>query len=114
MRSIVTAIVLCTLAAAAAAECVAQAPAERLGQTSVARVGQAPAARVARPGPELIKSAAAGTPAEADDGLPAISETASTTKSDENHPRRAGSAMLLAAVALMSGIALRRYIARMK
>jgi hypothetical protein len=100
MRSSVTAIVFCIFAATAAAQCVTQAP----------------VARVARPGPELIKTASAGMPAgrdlSAQDEVPVIGETAAA-KDDGKHHRRAGSAMLLAALALMSGIAL-RHVARTK
>jgi hypothetical protein len=100
MRSPVIAIVLCIFAASAAAQCASQAP----------------VAQAARPRPELIKTAVAGTHPEqgpaVEDGLPVISATAAATKSDHKSSRRAGPAMLLAAVALMSGIALRRYIAR--
>lgn len=98
MRSTVTAVVLCTFAAAAAAQCIAQAP----------------VADAAQPGAELIKSAAAGThqqPLPLDD---VVRQTATAAKTGENHPRRGGPAMLLAAVALMSGIALRRFSARMQ
>src|SRR6186713_441404 len=99
MRSSVIAIVLCIFAASANAQCPSQAP----------------VARVAHPGPELIKTAAAGTQTEqalaAEDGLPVVSETSTAPQGDEKSHRRAGPAMLLAAVALMSGIALRRYIA---
>jgi hypothetical protein len=102
MRSSVIAIILCIFAASAAAQCPSQAP----------------VVQAARPRPELIKTAAAATHTEqglaAEDGLPAIRETATATKSDQKSSRRAGPAMLLAAVALMSGIALRRYFARTK
>jgi hypothetical protein len=102
MRSSMIAFVLCIFAASAFAQC---AP-------------QASVAKTARPVPELIKTAAAGTHPEqalaAEDGLPAISETAGAAKSDEKDHRRAGPAMLLAALALMSGIALRRYFAHMQ
>ncbi|HXD42000.1 MAG TPA: hypothetical protein VN649_15640 [Ramlibacter sp.] len=103
MRSVI-AIVLCILAASAAAQCPSQA-----------QVAQA-----ARPSPELIKTAAAATHTEqalaAEDGLPAAGDTASATapKSDGKGSHRAGPAMLLAAVALMSGIALRRFLTRTK
>jgi hypothetical protein len=55
---------------------------------------------------ELIKAAAAGTP---DDGMPVASAHPHVTGQQDQHPRRGGTAMLLAALALMSGIALRRY-----
>lgn len=100
MRSPVIAIVLCIFSAAASAQCVAQAP----------------LAAAVRPGGELIKTAAAGTRERAlpaDDGVPAIRETAAAAKRGEDQPprRAAGPAMLLAALAVMSGIALRRYSA---
>jgi hypothetical protein len=57
-----------------------------------------------RPAPELIQTAAAGT---RDDTPPAVHEA--TRRNGQDHPRRGGTAMLLAALALMSGIALRRY-----
>ena len=100
MRSSIIAIVLCSFTAAAAAQCVAQTP----------------VAAAARPEAELIKTAAAATRERAlaaDDGPSVRRETAAAAKTPEQHPRRAGAGMLLAAVALMSGIAL-RYIARMK
>jgi hypothetical protein len=103
MRSSVIAIVLCIAAASAAAQCASKAP----------------VAQAARPGtPELIKTATAGThPGQAlaaEDGPPAISQTATAAKSDDKPHRGAGAVMLLAAVAVMSGIVLRRYIARLQ
>jgi hypothetical protein len=60
----------------------------------------------------LISTAAARTQGEqilsVDDGLPVPRETAKTPQPREEHPHRAGLAMMLAALALMSGIALRR------
>ena len=100
MRSTVIALALCMSAAAATAQCVAQAP----------------AAAAEAPGPELIRTAAAGTRAQAlpaDDGLPMIENTAPAKPADP-YSRRAGPAMLLAALALISGIALRRISARMQ
>lgn len=101
MRSTVIAVVLCLSAATAAAQCVAKAP----------------VAGVDRARLELIKTAAADsrTPAlPQDDGLPAIQETRSAASSPGPHSHRSGPAMLLAALALMSGIALRRFSARMQ
>lgn len=109
MRSSVIAIVLCLSAAAANA----QAP-----------VGTR-VAQPARTGTELIKTSAgahdasaadAQTPAAQglpiDDGLPTLREAAPAEKPKAKQHRRAGPAMLLAAVAVMSGIALRRYSTR--
>ncbi len=119
MRSSVIAIVLCLSAVAAHAQCAAQAS----------------VAGSARTGPELIKTSTRGphmrapaeqapaaqapteqAPAEqalpADDEAPTLHEAAPTAKTNDKQPRRADPAMMLAAVALMSGIALRRYSAR--
>lgn len=132
MQREVSAIVLCILAQAAAAEC-ASTPAATAQQVTpvvaenaynAQTVHAAPAvynARTAAAMPaapnaarkgELIKAAAAGT---RDDGPPSASsprDSMSAHAADEDHPRRGGTAMLLAALALMSGIALRRYGAR--
>lgn len=123
MKREVTAIVLCILAQAAAADCAA-APAANMAHAAPAAVeaahGAPNAANAAnaqapknaeRPGGGLIKTAAAGT---RDDAPPATRETMSArgTQSDEDHPHRGSTAMLLAALALMSGIALRRFGAR--
>lgn len=121
MHSSLTAVVLCILAQAAAAECVASATQQ--GSDTVRAVIVAassspstfttPAApsAITRPGGELIKTAAAGTR-----DTPAVQrETAAMVRparhlqDDEDPAPRSGTAMLLAALALMSGIALRRY-----
>jgi hypothetical protein len=99
MRSSVITIILCAVVEAATAQCVAPAP------VGVAPVTIAPAAKAPRAGGELIQTAAAGTRESASAFQPA----ARTNTENESHPRRTGSAMLLAAIALMSGIALRRY-----
>lgn len=102
MRNSVIAIVLCFFAAAASAQCVAQAP----------------AAGTEQPEAGMIKTAA--TPSQAqqklpmDDGPPVLTEAAPPATSSEQEPRRAGPAMVLAAVAAMSAIALRRYGSRMQ
>jgi hypothetical protein len=58
-------------------------------------------------GPELITSSAA---AGAHDVSPVMRAVPlAHAQAEPEHPRRAGPAMLLAALALMSGIALRRY-----
>jgi hypothetical protein len=102
MRSSVISIVLCVMVEAAAAQCVAQAP------VAVAPITVAPVAKGQHPGGELIQTAAAGTR----EGPAAFQPAARATSDNETHPRRTGSAMLLAALALMSGIALRRYNSR--
>ncbi|MBE7941714.1 MULTISPECIES: hypothetical protein [Ramlibacter] len=109
MRSLLTAAALCAALQGAFAQGTC-APAAQAGPVAVASASRAaaPAGRVAAPAPapapvhgELIKTAAAGTR----DGMPA----ASVPRPHENRPQRGGVAMLLAALALMSGIALRRY-----
>jgi hypothetical protein len=63
----------------------------------------------ARPTAELITAAGAVT----HDGAPGSQASPAGSNADSgDKPRRTGSAMLLAALALMSGIALRRYSAR--
>jgi hypothetical protein len=89
MYSSLTAVVLCICSQAALAQCVDSRP-----------VGGAVR------GGELITTAAAGT----HDAAPiALEKSASATAGEEETHRRGGPAMLLAALALMSGIALRRY-----
>jgi hypothetical protein len=94
MNSLLTSIVLCFAAHTATAQCVVTAP---------------PVAAVqARPGGELIKTAAAGTRDAPGVRQVSAGPQARVTTSDDEHPRRTAAAMLLAALALMSGIALRR------
>jgi hypothetical protein len=107
MRSSVISIALCVVVEAAAAQCVAQAPVA-VAPAAVAPVTIAPAAKAPHSGGELIQTAAAGTR----EGPTAFRPPARGTSEGESHPRRTGSAMLLAALALMSGIALRRLNSR--
>jgi hypothetical protein len=96
MHKLLTSVALCLLAQTAAAQCVA---------TTVS----APPLAQPRQGGELIKSAAAGThdaPAIRTVSAPAAATPGAA--GGEEPPRRTGSAMLLAAVAVMSAIALRR------
>jgi hypothetical protein len=107
MHSSLTAAVLCIFVQAASAQCLPAAVAAQ-GDAAAADMARtpgvtAPAAAIARPGRDLIKAAAAGTRDE-----PAMRETPQRAPA-EDHPRRGGTAMLLAALALMSGIALRRF-----
>ena len=105
MRSSVIAIVLCLFAAGASAQCVAQA-------------NVTPSA--ARPGAELVMTSTGGPRASThseqalpvDDGVPALHEATPAHNTPDKQPRRTDSAMLLAAVALMSGIVLRRCTAQ--
>lgn len=96
MHTLLPSIVFCVLAQTAAAQCVNPATAT-------------PVSAPARPTAELISTAAASTR-----DAPALHRTsvtepakASPENGEERH-RPTGGAMLLAAIALMSGIALRR------
>jgi hypothetical protein len=84
-----TAVVLCIFSQAALAQC----------------VDSRPVAGTVRTGGELITTAAAGT-----HDVPPIAreDSASGSAGEGEQHRRGGPAMLLAALALMSGIALRR------
>lgn len=114
MHSPLIAVVVCVFAQAANAQSVTPTPATVTPQVATATVRTAAAspthasatAAPARPGGELIKAAAAGT---RDDAPPVARESAVHPAHDEDHPRRGSTAMLLAALALMSGIALRRF-----
>jgi hypothetical protein len=112
MQREVAAIVLCILAQAASAQCVATpiaaaADANAVPVTETVRASGASAPAPKKPAHgELIKTAAAGT--RDDDAPPAMTARA-RANGQQDHPRRGGTAMLLAALALMSGIALRRF-----
>jgi hypothetical protein len=99
------------LAQGAIAQCVAPSQANAARIPAVAETARPAATNAAnakaRPAPELIQTAAAGT---RDDAPPVMHEA--SQRNGQDHPRRGGTAMLLAALALMSGIALRRYGAR--
>ena len=106
------AIVLSILAQAATAQCLApsaiQANAQSMPISETVRAAGNSATPIQPAAPvraELIKTAAAGT---RDDAPPVISARP-RVNGQQDHPRRGGTAMLLAALALMSGIALRRY-----
>jgi hypothetical protein len=106
MQRELAAIVLCVFAQAASAQCTAAAVTPT-AQTDNNATTQTAARPGKAGGGELIKTAAAGT---RDDAPPSARSTVSQhAGQDEDHPRRGGTAMLLAAIALMSGIALRRY-----
>jgi hypothetical protein len=118
MRSSVFAVVLCTLAAAAGAQGVTTQPSSIAPQAPVA--APAPAMHKARASThaeqvptssELIKTAGA-QPQDEVVPSPAVRSRRRAHDSDEEHEHRSGLAMLLAALALMTGIALRRYSAR--
>jgi hypothetical protein len=90
-----------TAAATSAAAAAATTPA-------VMMVTPARPAGPKRPGAELITAAGAVT----HDAPPVMQATPHAKPEPDEHDRPAGPAMLLAALALMSGIALRRYSAR--
>ena len=108
-RTAVTAIVVCILAQGVSAECITSAATKSHPAAVSAPVSAGAAAAKPQPGTratgELIKTAAAST---RDDAPPAV-QSAPHGQDSQDHPRRGGTAMLLAALALMSGIALRRY-----
>ena len=109
MQRAVTAIVLCVVAQAAAAQCVAS-PATATPVAHVTTAVKEHPQTTPRAGGELIKAAAAGT---RDDAPPVAHATMSArAEHDDDHQHRGSTAMLLAALALMSGIALRRYGSR--
>jgi len=109
MQSSLIAVVFCILSQAAAAQCpVANADKQEGAGPLKARVVNTSTSTIGKPSAELIATAAAGT-------RNAIAPTRSTLRAnaqkDDDHPRGTGTGMLLAALALMSGIALRRYSA---
>lgn len=116
MHSSLAAVVLCICAQTVAAQCVdtdlpvrdARAGVDVI-KTSTATPSAAPAPRT---GGELIKTAAAGTrdvPGAAREMPSVVRDSSARMQGDEeDHPRN-GTAMLLAALAVMSGIALRRF-----
>jgi hypothetical protein len=104
MRSSIIAVVLALSAATAAAQCVAQTPAAVSAAAS-------PSVPAAPRGGELIASAVAATHDEIMVMRPVANGPKPTTAifGGDKNDHRTGGAMLFAAVALMSGIALRRY-----
>jgi predicted component of type VI protein secretion system len=115
MYSSLTAVVLCIFTQAAAAQCVAPAPVAQQARPAPDLIKQkavvtAPAGPIAHPRGELIKTASAST--HDDEVLGAVTRGAPVAVADvqgEEQHRRGGTGMLLAALALMSGIALRRF-----
>jgi hypothetical protein len=115
MNVSLTAVVLCiAMQTAAAAQCVTPAslPDASTASTGLVKktgtVVTAPPVTAPHSGGELIKTASAGT----HDEVPGLSRGApvpvARAQDDEQH-HRGGPSMLLAALALMSGIALRRF-----
>jgi hypothetical protein len=95
MHTLFPSIVFCVFAQTAAAQCVNPATA-------------VPAGAQAHPTAELISTAAASTRDAPALHRTSVTETAKAPGSGDEHRRPTRSAMLLAAVALMSGIAWRR------
>jgi hypothetical protein len=113
MYSSLTAVVLCILTQAAAAQGVAPVPVAPQTRPAPALakhkpVAAAPTAGAAHTGGELIKTAAAGTHDEVPGLTRNVPVAVAVAPAEEQH-RRGGAGMLLAALALMSGIALRRF-----
>ena len=111
MRQLLVACALFAVALGAGAQCVSQPLAktpesrsfEFVRTTQAATAGGAPAARAGEP---FVKVAARGT--HGMDSAPVAIRAKADPATREEHPRRAGPAMLLAVLAVMSGIALRR------
>lgn len=109
-RSLTT-FVLCIFSQAALAQCV-DSGTSALGSHADAELAKkatktapTPVAGAVRTGGELITTASAGT----HDAPPIARDDSASASAGTEEPRRGGPAMLLAALALMSGIALRRY-----
>jgi hypothetical protein len=115
MHSSLAAVVLCICAQTVAAQCVDTdllVRDTRVGVDVIKTSAASPAAAPARTGGELIKTAAAGTrdaPGAARDMPPVVRDASARMQGDEEDHPRSGTAMLLAALAVMSGIALRRF-----
>ncbi|MBA3772862.1 MAG: hypothetical protein H0X13_10360 [Ramlibacter sp.] len=111
MHSSLSAVVLCIFAQAAGAQCLAT-PVALEAKTGVVLANSptmaTPKAVVKAPAPhaggELITTAAAGTR-----DAPVAVVRGTSVQDSQEHPKRGGTSMLLAALALMSGIALRRF-----
>ncbi|MBG9390113.1 hypothetical protein [Caenimonas aquaedulcis] len=115
MRTLFSACLLCVLAAAAGAQHVAPnapstadtaAPAAAANPTATATARAATAS--GRPTVELIKAAGAATPGE--QALPSAARSHPSDRDDRHTP--SGLAMLLVGLAVMLGIALRRFTSR--
>jgi hypothetical protein len=111
MRTLLTSLALCALASAAGAQCTAapqaKAPTDR-GDLEWIRTANAapnaPAVRQASGGPMIRVAAREEHPRP----TPVASVSKAGAAPAEPPPRRSGSAMLLAVLAVMTGIALRR------
>jgi hypothetical protein len=110
MRSSLIAVVLCFATQIAAAQCVNPVPVAQHSRHGgdLIQKKQAAAPAPAHAGGELIKTASAGTHDELPRATRNAPAVAAAAPDDEEH-RHSGPAMLLAALALMSAIALRRF-----
>ena len=113
MHQLLTSIVLCLVAHTAAAQCVDTAPLAaqvHAGADLVRTTATTGAAPLPRPaGGDLIKTAAAGPREVALRPSPSVSGPPQPQPADEeDESRRTGPAMLIAALAVMTAIALRR------
>lgn len=113
MHQLLTSIVLCLVAHTAAAQCVDTTPLAaqvHSGAGMIRTSATSAAAPLPKPaGGDLIKTAAAGPREVAMRQSPSVSGPPKTPAAEEeDQPRRTGPAMLIAALAVMTAIALRR------
>ncbi len=120
MHRLLTSIVLCLVAQLAAAQHVGPAPLVAQAQSGPAHLPTAAAADVATnaatgvaprsksAGGELIKTAAAGPREVGMRPAPSLAGSKAQAAGEEEQPRRTGPALLIAALAVMTAIALRR------
>ena len=111
MRNLLTSLALCALASAAGAQCTAAAQPQAAQDRSspewirtASAASDAPVARPAAGGPVMRVAAREERALPA----PAARQAQAEATPAEEHPRRTGAGMLLAVLAVMTGIALRR------
>lgn len=111
MRNSLAAIVLCIFAAVAGAQSVTEGAKKNAMNTPALLAGLA--APAPQPDPRLTRTKIADADAQddlpMDDEAPVLRQGNPMANAGEQRPRRATPAMLLAVVAVMTGIALRRY-----
>lgn len=112
MHQLLTSIVLCLVAHTAAAQCVDTTPLAaqvHSGAGMIRTSATTAAAPLPKPaGGDLIKTAAAGPREVAMRQSPSVSGPKPPAAEEEDEPRRTGPAMLIAALAVMTAIAVRR------
>lgn len=112
MHRLLTSIVLCLMAHIAAAQHVDPAPVVAQARSGPAQLPAAAATEVAprskSAGGELIKTAAAGPREVGMRPSPSLAGSKAQAAGEEEQPRRTGPALLIAALAVMTAIALRR------